>query len=84
MTIKFHWSDDATEALINLWKDYPLLIQPTHPDYHKKDKKENVLAEIKQKLADIDIIVETSDISSKMLSLKSYFCQQHGMEKALK
>ena len=79
---KFHWSDEATEPLIDLWKNKPVLFQPTHADYHKRDKKERAPADIKDALVETGIDVDVSDLHSKMTSLKSYYCQQHGTTKA--
>ena len=73
---KFRWSDEATEALIDLWKNKPVLFQPTHADYHKRDKKERALADIKDALVETGIDVDISDLHSKMTSLKSYYCQE--------
>ena len=77
-TLKFNWSDEHVDLLIELWNDREILYDVVHPDYHKKDKKEKIIEEIKTILSDKAIYVEVNGITAKFTSLKSYFCQERG------
>ena len=38
-TVKYIWSIDAVEAVIEEWENRPLLFDCSHPQYHLKEKR---------------------------------------------
>lgn len=46
---KYSWTTDATEALIDEWKLYPILFDCTHAEYHVKEKRRIAVDKIRQK-----------------------------------
>lgn len=70
------WTYESTELLIEIFRSHSLLYDIRHPEYHKRDRKEKAFDDIRDELAENGVYVEIADITSKMTSLKSYFCQE--------
>ena len=79
---KFNWSDGSTELLIDLWQSKPILFDVKHPEYHKRDKKEKAISEIRKCMEDSGFNVDANDIT--FTSLRSYFSQERAKVTASK
>lgn len=78
------WSDEATEALIYLWKQKEELFQKQHPYFYIREHKEKAVESIRQSLAEQGHIVTCNQILSKFQSLRTYFCSQRNKVMASK
>ena len=83
---KVTWDHEATNTLISLWSEEPCLYQTSLPEYRDKEKRLNAITRIKTRLESQDIVglegITTADVSSKMHSLKVYFCATRTKAKA--
>ena len=66
------WSDQEVHALIEFWKPR----ESRHRDYFNKEKRAKLMDEIKVRMLKDGFCVTEKDISTKLVSLKSYYGAQ--------
>ena len=84
---KYSWTTDATEALIDEWKLYPILFDCTHAEYHVKEKRRIAVDKIRQKMVsdhEIDPAPSSDEIVKKMNNLRTYFNAERNKQEASK
>ena len=74
-----NWTSEEIETLITLWEGNEILYNVSLSDYLNKDKKSAAVKQIAEQL-------ETNDenVSKKMASLRSYYCQLRSQYKSAK
>ena len=74
-----NWAREEIETLITLWEGNEILYNVSLSDYLNKDKKSAAVKQIAEQL-------ETNDenVSKKMASLRSYYCQLRSQYKSAK
>lgn len=70
------WSHPEIVRLIELWSEEQCLFNARHPDYHKKDRRNNALTRLKETLDNEEIFINLDDIISKIHSLRVYYSSQ--------
>ena len=65
-----NWTRDEIETLITLWEGNEILYNVSLSDYLNKDKKSAAVKQIAEQLE-----TNEENVSKKMASLKSYYCQ---------
>ena len=76
--VKFEWSDNLVESLINAWQDQPVLYDVNHPKYHFKDKHRNVIHRIVSALEELEVspMPSHNEVTKKISSLRGYFVSE--------
>jgi len=78
------WSDEATEALIELWQTKDELFCRNHPYFYAKDYKDRAIEQIRVKMEEKGFHTTTNQILGKIQSLRTYFCSQRAKFQQLK
>ena len=74
-----NWAREEIETLITLWEGNEILYNVSLSDYLNKDKKSAAVKQIAEQLE-----TNEENISKKMASLRSYYCQLRSQYKSAK
>ena len=73
------WSREEIETLITLWEGNKILYNVSLSDYLNKDKKSAAVKQIVEQLE-----TNEGNVSKKMATLRSYYCQLRSQYKSAK
>ena len=74
-----NWAREEIETLITLWEGNEILYNVSLSDYLNKDKKSAAVKQIAEQLE-----TNEENVSKKMASLRSYYCQLRSQYKSAK
>ena len=74
-----NWAREEIETLITLWEGNEILYNVSLSDYLNKDKKSAAVKQIAEQLE-----INDENVSKKMASLRSYYCQLRSQYKSAK
>lgn len=75
------WKRGATEVLLKLYKEHPILYNMRHPKYYNKNERQMALNTIIDLLEDHRPGTSTNDILKKIQTMRTQFGQEYGKVK---
>lgn len=79
------WNRAECELLITLYKQYPELYNTNHPNYHKREEREQCWDKIINRIKQLKPgLFETKELKEKIKSIRTQFAREKYMEKKKK
>lgn len=71
------WREEEEKRLIAFYSDNPVLWHPKHPNYYKREVREDLLAQLKEQLQEeCGVTVTVTDLKSKFKNLRSSYIRE--------
>lgn len=78
------WREEHEKTLIWFYSEHPILWNPRHPEYYKRDQRDELLAQLRKKLQEENhLIVTANEIKKKFKYLRNSFMrEEHKVNKS--